>query len=113
MTNKMESSLSCEVLDDDTEFSLVELCEVCQVPADAVVALVTEGVVEPIGQEQTQWRFRAVSVKRVRCAIRLEHDLGINVAGVALALDLLDELEHTRERLKQLDSNFSKTSFFK
>ncbi len=104
MTNKMESSISCEVLDDDAEFSLVELCEVCQVPADVVVALVTEGVVEPIGQEQTQWRFRAISIRRVRCAIRLKHDLGINVAGVALALDLLQELEHARERLKQIDS---------
>jgi len=36
-------------------------------------------------------------VKRVRTAVHLQRDLGVNLAGAALALELLDriaELEH-------------------
>ena len=33
----------------------------------------------------------------------LEQDLGVNAAGAALALDLLEELERLRERLRRMD----------
>ncbi|MEE9157003.1 MAG: chaperone modulator CbpM, partial [Gammaproteobacteria bacterium] len=38
--------------------------------------------------------------------LRLQQDLGINLAGAALALDLLDELRKLRTRLKTLAHNF-------
>ena len=96
--------LSGEVLEDSVELSLGELCQACQVPAERVLKLVDEGVVEPLGREPVHWRFRGVSVWRVRCALRLEQDLGVNVAGAALALDLLDELEQLRIRLRRFES---------
>jgi len=37
---------------------------------------------------------------RVRSALRLQHDLGVNLAGIALALDLMEELENLRAQLK-------------
>jgi chaperone modulatory protein CbpM len=38
----------------------------------------------------------------VRFVVRVERDLGVNVAGAALALDLLEELEGLRERIERL-----------
>jgi chaperone modulatory protein CbpM len=35
--------------------------------------------------------------------MRLQHDLNINLAGVALALDLMDEIETMRERLRRFE----------
>ena len=70
---------------------------------DRIVEFVEEGVIEPIGRDPARWRFRAISVRRVRCAQRLEQDLGVNTAGVALALELLDELEQLRARLRRLE----------
>ena len=35
--------------------------------------------------------------------MRLQRDLDLNLAGTALALDLLDELEQLRERLRALE----------
>jgi chaperone modulatory protein CbpM len=64
---------------------------------------VDEGVVEPLGRNPACWRFRGISIRRVRCALRLERDLGVNVAGAALALDLLDEIEVMRSRLRRYD----------
>lgn len=97
--------LSGEVLDDSLELSLGELCRTCQVPAEHVLELVREGVIEPIGADRTRWRFRAVSVRRVWRAQRLNRDLGVNMAGAALALELLEELEQLRARVRRLENS--------
>lgn len=104
----------CEILDEQLELSLAELCRACQVPAERVLEFVEHGVIEPLvpasGREPAQaatragaeWRFQAISIRRVRSAERLSQDLGVNLAGVALALDLLDELEALRARLRRI-----------
>jgi chaperone modulatory protein CbpM len=95
--------LSGEIVEDDTELSLADLCQACEVSAERVFDLVEEGLIEPVGREPTRWRFRAISVRRVRCTLRLEQDLGVNLAGAALVLDLLEELEQLRLRLRRLE----------
>lgn len=87
---------------DEVELTLVDLCRACQVPAERVFALVDEGIVEPDGPEPGQWRFRSVCITRIRRANRLERDLGVNLAGAALALQLLDEIEQLNARVKRL-----------
>jgi chaperone modulatory protein CbpM len=101
MTDELLSLLSGEVLEEGVELSLAEMCRACRLPAEQLFELVEEGVVEPLGRDPAQWRFRGVSVRRVRCAVRLERDLGVNVAGAALVLDLLEELEAMRARLRR------------
>jgi chaperone modulatory protein CbpM len=95
--------LSGEIFEEEIELSLADLCRVCQLPAERVFELVEQGVVEPIGRHPVRWRFQGISVRRVRCALRLEQDLGVNVAGAALAIDLLEELERLRARLRRLE----------
>ena len=102
MKNDLMSLLSGDVLEEDVELTLAELCRICQLPAERLFELVEEGVVEPLGRDPVRWRFRGISVRRIRCAQRLERDLGVNVAGAALALDLLEELEELRARLRRL-----------
>lgn len=102
MTDELMSLLSGEVLEEDVELTLAELCRTCRLPAEQVFTLVEEGVVEPLGRDPAHWRFRGVSVRRVHCALRLERDLGVNTAGAALALELLDELEAMRARLRRM-----------
>ncbi len=101
MTDDLITLLSGEVLEEDVELTLAELCHRCRLQTEQLIELVEEGVVEPLGRDPAQWRFRGVSVRRVRCALRLERDLGVNVAGAALALDLLEELELMRTRLRR------------
>ena len=95
--------LSGEIFEEEIELSLAELCRACQLPAERIFDLVEQGVVEPLGRDPAQWRFRGVSIQRVRCAQRLERDLGVNTAGAALALDLLEEIERLRARLCRLE----------
>lgn len=103
MSNELETMLRGELLDDEVELTLADLCRACAVPADEVFELVEQGLVEPRGREPTGWRFEAISVRRVRCAVRLQRDLGVNRAGAALALELLEEMEALRRRLRELE----------
>lgn len=92
-----------EVLEEETELSLADLCRVCGLPAEQVFELVEEGLIEPLGRDPRQWRFRGASVQRIRCAQRLQRDLSVNVAGAALALELLEEIDRLRVRLRRLE----------
>lgn len=100
MIEETRITITAELLDEDRDLSLAELCRACRVPAEQIVELVGEGILEPVGQGPRYWRFRTVSVRRARCALRLQQDLGVNTAGAALALDLLEEIERLRTRLR-------------
>lgn len=89
------------VLEESVELSVGELCEVCAVRREWLIELVAEGVLEPRGAIPEQWRFPADSLRRVRIVRSLEHDLGLNLAGAALALELLEENAALRSRLAQ------------
>ena len=92
------------ILEEEVVLSLGELCRASRLSAEHIIELAEEGVVEPIGRSPERWQFRGVSLRRIRCARRLKEDLGVNTAGVALVLDLLEELEELRTRLGRFDS---------
>ena len=102
---KIRSLLTGDVLEEDIELSLADLCRICQLSAERVFQLVDEGLLEPRGPGPKQWRFHGHSVRRVRCVIHLQRDLGVNLAGAALALDLLEELQQLRARLSRLQED--------
>ena len=104
MTDEKRNMVSGELLDDSL-ISLAELCRVCALPAERVIELADAGVIEPRGGEQARWQFHSVSVVRIRRAVRMERDLGVNPAGVALALDLLDELETLRAQMTRINDS--------
>jgi len=86
------------------QLTLRELCRVFDLPADEVVDLVEFGVVEPTrGRYPSDWCFSSASITRVRRALRLRRDLQIDYAGLALVLDLLEEVHELRTRLHVLD----------
>lgn len=91
------STVIARIVEDD-ELTLAELCRVCAVPAEEVIELVEQGIIDPLGSETGRWRFRSVAIRRVRCAVHLHRDLGVNWAGAALALELLEELRSLRLR---------------
>ena len=89
------------LIDEQSRISLVEVCRACSRHAEWVIELVEEGVLEPVGRSPDQWRFPPAALQRALVAARLQHDLGINLAGVALALDLLDEINALRSQLRR------------
>ncbi len=84
------------------ELTINDVSGACAVEVESILALVDEGVILPVGREVRQWRFSGAQLRRATTALRLQRDLGINPAGVALALELLDEIERLRARLAVL-----------
>lgn len=84
----------------DGEIGVDQLCRFCGVAAEQIEELVAEGVLEPAGERRRDWRFAAISVTRVRRVQRLRSDLGVNLAGAALAVNLLEEIDVLRRRLR-------------
>lgn len=99
-TEKKLPQLEICILEEQTQLTLADLCHACAVNAKLIVELVEVGVLEPVGMEPARWRFSGISVPRARRALRLQRDIGINLAGAALALELLDEIELLRTRLR-------------
>jgi chaperone modulatory protein CbpM len=91
------------ILDETTTLTLDELSCACSVRVERIIELVDEGILEPVGRDLGEWCFPGPSLGRARIAMHLQRDLDINLAGVALVLDLLDELESLRARLRRLE----------
>lgn len=95
--------ISVVVMEEQTDLTLTDLCRACATQGDVIMALVDEGVLTPLGQTPGNWRFTGVHMHRASVAVRLQRDLGINLAGAALALHLMDEMETLRAQLRQSD----------
>lgn len=101
-----------EIIDDNVQLTLVELCQVCQSSEDVVTSWVIEGVFEGVcegvveptvqAQQQQHWQFSGPAVQRARLAQTLAQELEINSPGIALALDLID-------RIHQLEAQLNRT----
>ncbi len=101
MTERDTNELSGPIFDETTEITIVELCEVCSIETKLVDEMIDEGVLELTSGRSEKRRFPYSSVRRTRTAIHLQRDLGLNLAGAALALELLDRIENLRAQLRQ------------
>ncbi len=99
MNEKSQSTTPVELIDEQTTFTLAELCRSCAVEAELIEALVEQGILEPTGRQGRHWCFHASSLRRTRIVLHLQQDLGVNLAGAALALDLLERIEELDARL--------------
>jgi len=100
MRNKVPQALSGQILDEETEVTLIEICRSCDVPGELVEAMVEQGILEPSGRRGSHWCFPSSSLRRTRVTLHLQRDLGVNLAGAALALDLLERIDELKARLR-------------
>ena len=99
MTNMGSSVVYAELVDTATLCTVEELCLACSVDADWITELVEHGVIEPIGEVGAECRFSSLTIVRVAKAKRLQRDFNLNLPGLAVALDLLDEIDDLRAQL--------------
>ena len=97
----MAFQYTVDVVEDDVQFTLVELCRACRAEEQLIHVWVVEGVLTPIGESPAQWRFTGPALRRAKLALTLTRELEINAPGVALALDLMDEIESLKSSLRR------------
>ena len=104
--------ISGSILEEEPTIDLDELCQFCKIPAKVVIKFIEYGVINPTeGDSPKYWRFHQSVRIRTDKALRLKQDLGINVSGVALTLELLDEIAELKSQLNHL-SHINQTSHF-
>ena len=80
-------------LSSKTRLTLAQVAEVANAPQEFVRELYQEGIIEAERDPAGGLRFREVVIVRIKKAKTLHDDLGINLPGIALALDLLRDLK--------------------
>jgi len=95
-----EKPMQIEILDEQFEFSLSDLCQCCTVQAETIIAMVDEGMLSPAGSSPTEWRFTGTAQRQVEITLHLQRDLRVNLPGAALALELMEEIEQLQRQLR-------------
>ncbi len=90
----------------DNSLSVEELCIACDMSLKEIQELMNFDIVNPKDGMQTQWRFNLDELERARVAKRLQRDLELNLAGVALVLQLREELNTLRTEMRLWEKHF-------
>jgi chaperone modulatory protein CbpM len=90
----------------ETSLTFHELCETCNISADYINDLIEYEIIYPKDDPQEQWMFGLNELKRIQTTLRLQRDLEVNLAGAAVVLELLEELEELRTQIKFMQKKF-------
>jgi chaperone modulatory protein CbpM len=99
MSSSQNAVLPGAIFEESALLSVEDLSRMCAVEERHIVEFVEEGVLTAVEIDTAEWHFSGAALRRARLALRLERDLELNLAGVALALELMDELEQLRREL--------------
>ena len=94
-------STEAVVVEEHLSFSLSALCQASGADLEQVQALVGEGLLQPSGPSPEDWQFQGDALPQTRRALRLARDLDLDLAAVALVMDLLAEIDRLRSRLRR------------
>lgn len=109
MTDK-DQILTVEVFDaSGSTFTLREVCDRGDCHAEFVIKLVSYGIITPVEEvpEARRWQFDVEALNRLQKAMRLQRDLKLNLPGLAVSLDLLDEVQDMRREVARLNQQLS------
>lgn len=91
MSQGQQKTRTVRVMDRSVTFALEDVCRACGARQSVVLEMVEYGIIEVQGSGETP-QFHGEALVRAQVAARLMRDLGINLPGAALAVDLLRQL---------------------
>lgn len=91
------------VLGEADWIAAVEACRLCRLELEVVMELADLGLVSPRGGAPPDWQLPAGALPRLALAGRLMQDLGVNVSGAVLAVELLERQRTLQRQIEQLE----------
>ena len=95
-----DRSILMGVVLEDACLTLEQLCSAGSVSAEWVAVHVQEGRLHPPGDRPSQWRFSRRDAVRVRRIRQLEVTFDAAPDLAALAVDLMEQVEELKARLR-------------
>jgi chaperone modulatory protein CbpM len=102
MSDADTPALSGSIFEEYALLSLHDLSRMCTVETHHIVELVDEGILEVAASDAGHWQFTGAALRRAQIALRLHRDLEVNLAGVALALELMEEIRRLQRNLQRI-----------
>ncbi len=102
MVRVMTTVLQAQVLSEGDWIAATQVCQLCHLDLAAVLELADLGVIAP-RRAGEDWQVPATQLPRLRIVGRLMHDLGVNVSGAALAVELLEARRALERRIRALE----------
>jgi chaperone modulatory protein CbpM len=100
MSSPEDQALTGAIFEESAVLTVKDLSRMCAVDEQHIVEFVEEGVLSVVEINTAEWHFTGAALRRTRLALRLERDLELNLAGVALALELIEELQRLRREVQ-------------
>ena len=85
---------------DPQLLTIEELAHAARLHPDLVESFVDFGLLEPVGRDGPHLLFDTKAILRVRAIQRLRRDLGVNLSGIAIILDLTERLRTQQQELE-------------
>jgi chaperone modulatory protein CbpM len=102
MNMRNEDILQAQLLDTDDWLRIEEICTRLHVERQWIVELVEIGALEPQGGvDPAAWAFPRAELPRVLAMTRLVLDLGVNLPGAAIIVELVEERRKLLAQLRQ------------
>ncbi|HEV3181735.1 MAG TPA: chaperone modulator CbpM [Steroidobacteraceae bacterium] len=95
--------LEAQVLSEGDWIAASEISQLCWLDLEVVLELAALGVVSSREGAPGEWQVPATALARLRVVGRLMRDLGVNVSGAALAVELLEAQRELEVRLSRLE----------
>jgi MerR family transcriptional regulator, heat shock protein HspR len=90
----------------ESPYSLEELARLGGVSPALVQRYFDEGLIEAVaGNQHTSWFFDDNALFELRRIQRLRHELGVNIAGIAVIRELQRQIEELEAEIERLRGN--------
>lgn len=85
-------------MNENIIYTTYAICHSHNLNKEIVYEMVSWGIADPIGNSPENWQFTQNDYERIERAERFRKELDINIPGAALAIDLIDEIQHLRNK---------------
>lgn len=94
------------LIEESQTFSCTEICHKYNIPEELLEELMEQGLFSNQSTEIKNLRLNQKELHRIEAAFRLHQDLEINIPGVVLAIELLEQIEQLNDELTVLGKIF-------
>ncbi|KTC80082.1 chaperone modulator CbpM [Legionella sp. PATHC035] len=103
---KQDNTIIGVLIEETTTISFNEVCQKYHIPKELLIEMVEYGIFSSKTTKTEHLKLNQKDLRKIESAFRLHQDLGINLPGVALALELLEKIDLLNEELNILRKHF-------
>ena len=85
--------------DPNGPLSLEELEHSLVIEREFIINLIEFEIINPKGSRQDEWRFDPICITRTKLAIKYYREFEVNLPGIALLIELNEELNRLNKKL--------------